>query len=219
MTAILEVSKGALRACDGIAAAYAPDEELISTWGHRLEWMKPLGPCGRCPGCRAMGVEVAVDPPPRPRQRWSVESTLSDEFRSFLISARGQHGMAVLVERSGEDLGDSVAAALIGQGVLHIAGNFGLLPAPPLGTVLFRDNAPLVPRDLSPLSSFSRFGPADSISPRWLSRRASPRHDLSGQEVVDVLLVPEGARIGGQGVGRDIPMMLGVTALELLRKA
>ena len=86
--------------------------------------MKPLGPCGRCPGCRAAGAAVQVDPPPRPRQVWATGVELSEELRSFAAAARGQHGLVVLVERPGEDLGDALAAALGGDGVQHLAGDF-----------------------------------------------------------------------------------------------
>ena len=218
LRAIQDVSTEALRACEGIAGAYAPDAELSSSWSDRLQWMEPLGPCGRCPGCRASGADVHVDPPPRPRQNWATAIEISDELRSFAISARGQHGLVVLMERPGEDLGDALAAALIGHGVLHVAGEFAVLPSPPLGAALFRDSAPLSPANLAPVSSFSRFGPADLLSRGWLSRRSRPRQDLAGHDLADVLLVPEGARIGGQDVGRDVPAMLAATALELLRK-
>ena len=216
---MLEVSRGQLRACQGIIQAYAPDEKLRNDWSDRLQWMEPLGPCGRCPGCRATGAPVNIDPPPRPRQSWEVAEGASEGLRSFVAGVRGQHGMAVLVERPGEDLGDAVAAALIGQGVLHAGGEFGPLPKPPLGAVLFRDDRPMAPKDLTPVSTFSRFGPADPISPHWASRRMAPRYDRGGHEVVDILLVPEGARIGGKEVGREIPALPAVTALELLRKA
>lgn len=219
LTSMLAVSNGTLRACDGIARAYEPDETLRAAWDAQLVWMTPLGPCGRCPGCRADGVTVRVDPPPRPRQDWAVESPVNDDLRSFVAAARGQYGVAVLVEPTGEDLGDALAAALIKIGVRHVAGEFNTLPDTPLGATLFRDAAPLAPRDLSPLSSFSRFGPSDSVSRHWLSQRVSPRKDPAGHDVFDILMVPEGTRIGGKELGRDILAMSALTALELLRKA
>lgn len=216
LTRIVEVSRSAIPACTGIADAYAPGPDLEQVWGDRLQWMEPLVPCGRCPDCRAHGKPVNVDPPPRPHQQWSVAENPPDALYAFVAAARGQHGLAVLTEASGQDLGTQLASALIAQGVRHVAGNFGALAAPPSGSVLFRDALPLSPRDLTPVSSFSRFATGDAISRFWLSRRARPRRDASGNVVVDVLLVPEGSRIGGREIGRDIPSIPGATALETL---
>ncbi|GAA1546954.1 protein DpdF [Kribbella lupini] len=219
LASMTQVANGSLRACDGIAEAYAPDSALKRVWADRLRWMKPIGPCGRCPGCRAAKVAVQVDPPPRPRQIWATGVALSEGLRSFAAAARGHHGLVVLVERPGENLGDALAAALVRDGVQHIAGAFAQLPIPPLGVPLFRDDAPLTSENLAPVSSFSRFGAEDSVSRSWLARRAAPRRDAAGHDLVDVLLVPDGARIGGTEIGREIPISLGATALELLRKA
>jgi hypothetical protein len=214
-----QVANGTLRACKAIIEAYAPDAALRRAWSDRLRWMEPLGPCGRCPGCRAAKVAVQVDPPPRPQQVWTSGVELSEDLRSFAAAARGEHGLVVLVERPGEDLGDDLAAALVRDGVQHLAGDFTQVPPPPLGVPLFRDDAPLRPENLAPVSSFSRFHAEDSISRSWLSRRAAPRRDAAGHDLIDVLLVPDGTRIGGREVGREIPMLLGATALELLRRA
>lgn len=218
LATMTEVANRKVRACDGIAGAYAPDSSLRETWGDRLRWMKPLGPCGRCPGCRAEKVLVQIDPPPRPRQFWATGAVLSEGLRTFAAAARGQHGLVVLVERPGEDLGNALAAAFVREGVQHVAGEFTKVPTPPLEVPLFRDEAPLTPENLAPVSSFSRFGAGDSVSRSWLARRAAPRRDATGHDLVDVLLVVTGTRIGGKEVGREIPAMLGSTALELLRK-
>ncbi len=219
LATMTKVANRTLRACDAIAAAYAPDAALQLTWTDRLRWMAPLGPCGRCPGCRAEGVAVQVDPPPRPRQVWASSAGPPRGLQRFSAAARGQHGLVVLVERPGEDLGDALAAALVREGVQHLGGDFTLVPTPPLGLPLFRDEAPLAPADLAPVSSFSRFGAGQAASRSWLARRAAPRRDAAGHELIDVLLMREGARIGRSVVGRDVPTLPGVTALELLRKA
>lgn len=219
LAAMSRVASHMVRACDGIADAYAPNAALTEAWSNRVQWMKPLGPCGRCPGCRAAKVAVQVDPPPRPQQLWATGVAIGTDLRAFAAAARGQHGLVVLVERPGESLGDELAAALLRDGVQHLAGEFNHVPLPPPGLPLFRDDAPLRPENLAPVSSFSRFGHADSISPSWLARRAAPRRDAAGHDLVDVLLVPEGSRMGGKDVGREIPMQLAATAVELLRRA
>jgi hypothetical protein len=219
LAAMSRVANGTIRACDGITDAYAPSDALTEAWADRLRWMRPLGPCGRCPGCRAANVRVLGDPPPRPKQFWATGVRLSEEMRTFAAAARGKHGLVVLVERPGEDLGDALAAVLVRAGVQHLSGNLAAFPDAPVGAPLFRDDAPLRPENLSSVSSFSRFGLDGAISPSWLARREAPRRDAADDDLVDVLLVPEGARIGGKAVGREIPMLLGATALELLRKA
>jgi hypothetical protein len=219
LATMTEVANRTVRACDGIAEAYAPDPALQKTWTDRLRWMKPLGPCGRCPQCRAEKVLAQVDPPPRPQQVWATSAEVSDGLRTFAAAARGQNGLVVLVERPGEDLGNELAAVLVREGVQHLAGEFSQMPTAPLGVPLFRDEAPLTAQSLAPVSSLSRFGAGDSVSRSWLARRAAPRRDAAGHDLVDVLLVVEGTRIGGKEVGREIPMLLGATALEILRKA
>jgi len=219
VTRIVEVSRSRIPACHGIANAYAPGPDLEQIWGDSLQWMEPLIPCGRCPGCRAEGARVNLDPPPRPKQKWAVAEPVPAELTAFVAAARGQHGVAVLSEKAGEDLGTELASALVARGVRHVAGEFGTLAAPPSGTVLFRDALPLSPRDLTPVSSFSRFAPGDAISRFWLSRRASPRWDGFGNAIVDVLLVPEGATIGGKEIGREIRTIPSRTALEILGRS
>jgi len=219
VTRIVEVARSRIPACHGIANAYAPGPDLEQIWGDSLQWMEPLTPCGRCPGCRVEGAPVKLDPPPRPKQKWTVGEPVPVQLTAFVAAARGHHGLAILTERLGEDLGTALASALLSHGVRHVAGEFGILATPPSGQALFRDALPLSPRDLAPVSSFSRFVTGDTISRFWLSRRASPRWDNFGNEVVDVLLVPEGASIGGKRTGRDLPTIPGTTALEILGRA
>lgn len=215
---ILAVSKSAVSACAGIAAAYAPSAELEDTWGERMRWMEPHGPCGRCPGCRAAGVPVNLDPPPRPAQLWPVSGTEPHELHRFVLAARGQNGVAVLTERVGEDLGLALAEALVAHGVRHVAGPLGRWSAALTAVPVFRDEAPLAPMDLAPVSSFSRFAD-EPVSQHWNRRRTRVRTTGDGTPLVDVLLLPARSRIGGKEVGRDIPALAGNTALEMLGKA
>jgi hypothetical protein len=215
---ILAVSKSAVRACDGIAAAYAPGTELERTWGERVRWMEPHGPCARCPGCRPAGVPVNLDPPPRPAQLWPVRAAELDELHRFVVAARGQNGVAVLTEPRGKDFGLALAEALVAHGVRHVAGSVGTWSAALTALPVFRDEAPLAPVDLAPVSSFSRFVD-EPVSRYWIPRRTRARMGGDGMQLVDVLLVPRGSRIGGREVGREIPALEASTALEILGKA
>ena len=77
---IRDVSRQAVGACSGIAAAYAPSRELLEQWGHRLQHMEPLGFCGRCPDCRRNRVPLNEDPAPDPEQVWAVTTRDDSEL-------------------------------------------------------------------------------------------------------------------------------------------
>jgi hypothetical protein len=58
-----------------------------------------------------------------------------------------------------------------------------------------------------------------SVSPYWLGRRATNRLTIDGQSLIDILVVPESTKIGGDNVGREIPALPLATALELLPRS
>lgn len=208
-----------LGACQAISAAYAPTPELRQSWGNRLQFMEPQDACGRCPECRRNGVRVHSDPQPSPEQVWPVASQESGGLSRFLAAARGVNGFALLTfDPDHVDLSTEIAAGLAELGVRH----FGGLEVPVQGrpnAVNYFDELPLSPADLTPLNSFSRFLPQQSVPRRWLARRESPRTDWDGRPVGDILLVPLGTTIGGRTVGIDIPSLPDATALELLARS
>lgn len=203
-------------ACEGIAEAYAPSEELQLAWGTRLEFMEPIADCGRCPDCRRRGTPAYADPPPSPEQNWAVSPRDLHELEGYAAAIRGVNGCALLTYQfEDEDLAVRIGSGLGWLGVRH----FGGLPAPikdQHGDVVFFDTAPLTPLDLTPLPSFSYFAPGQAISRKWLARREAHRLDQEGRPVIDILLVPSVTRIGSRSVGRDIPSLPAATALELL---
>lgn len=213
------VSGQQLGACQGISAAYTPTADLRRRWGNRLQFMEPMGACGRCPDCRRNGVPVYSDPQPSPEQVWAVDAPELDGLWGLLAVARGIHGLAVLTfDPDDIDPSSKIADGLAQLGVRH----FGGLAEPVkdrVGTVNYFDELPMTPMDLTPLPSFSRFLPNQPVSRRWLARREAGRTDLDGRPVPDILLVPERTTIGGRRVGTDIPSLPGATALELLPRS
>ncbi|WP_342660844.1 DEAD-box ATP-dependent RNA helicase CshB [Rhodococcus ruber] len=213
---ILDVSKLKVGACTGIALAYEPSERLKAEWGPLIQWMQPQVPCGRCPHCRMAGRRVATDPPPHPVQTWTTNGANQGDLVDFVSAAHGTNGVALLTYRTGEEvLASSIARGLVERGVRHLGGVDSFIGDPP-GEVMFVDEQPLAPGDLTPVASFSFFSTEDAISRWWLSRRQKPRFDSDRNLVVDVLLVPTGARIGGREVGRELPSIAGSSAVELL---
>lgn len=217
---IRDVSQTSLGACYGIAAAYAPSEELRADWGHRVEFMEPSGGCGRCPHCRRRDLPVACNLPPAPEQVWAVGTANLSKLNSFASATRGSNGLALLSYDSGDgnEFAVALAAGLTRLGVGHVAGLASEFPHPP-GSVIFSDGLPLSPVDLTPVSSFSHFTPEQTISRRWLARRTHPRLTLDGAGLVDILLVSAQSTIGGRAVGRDLPALPAVTAIELLQRS
>lgn len=212
-----DVARLKAAACVAISEAYAPTPELQLKWGSRVEFMEPLGPCGRCPACRTVG-QVAFDHcPPSPEQLWTVEARSCPELANFVASCRGQNGLAILsYDAEDSDLVERVAIGLLAIGVRHFGGVPVQIKATP-GERIFIDESPLSPIDLTPLSSFSYFSTSQSVSARWLARRDRRRPGGSGSVgLCDVLMVPSGTRIGGRVVARDLPALPAQTAAELL---
>lgn len=216
---IRDVSRLKLGACNGIAEAYAPGEELVRQWGSRLEFMQPVGDCGRCPACRHLGLPVFDDPAPAPVQVWAVETRDLGELERFAASCRGQKGCAVLTYGDEDDaVVAGLVAGLMQFGVGHVGGlSWSAGRRSP--AAVFADALPLSPVDLSPVSSFSYFARGQEVSRRWLARREAMRKDLCGRVLVDILLMPEAQKIGGRSVGKDIPSLPAATALELLPRS
>lgn len=216
---IRDVSNLVTGACAGIAAAYAPDEKLLEQWGNRLQHMEPVAFCGRCPECRRDRVPVNEDPAPDLEQVWAVAKSDAADLGYFVTVARGSSGLAILsYHRRDDEMAWMVADGLVRMGVRHLGGPIDRVPAPPHSEVLFTDEHPLAPSDLSPLPSFSYFAPGQAVSRNWSTRRQRARINADGVEVFDVLLVPEGGTIGANEVGRDIPAMPIETAVELLQR-
>jgi hypothetical protein len=216
---IRDISHLRVGACAGIAAAYAPSDDLVDRWRTRLQWMEPLLPCGRCPQCRLSATAANADPPPSPEQVWAVKDQDLHELFEFVDAARGVNGVALVTYRSDEEgLAPKIVRGLVDRGVRHVGGRLAPID-PPRGDVLFVDERPLSPADLAPLASFSYFAPGETVSRHWLSRRAGRRLDLNGRPLVDALLLPVETLINGREVGRDLPSIAGATAAELLEKS
>ncbi|MFM8856500.1 MAG: protein DpdF [Actinomycetota bacterium] len=217
---IREVANLKVAACQGISDAYAPNSELRERWGNRVEFMQPFGPCGRCPSCRASGQAFIKDFPPSPEQTWVVSPSDVAELETFVAECRGVNGLALLAYET-EDfaLVETLASGLLALGVRH----FGALPVKiksQPGQWIFLDELPLLPSDLTPMSSFSYFSPDQPISSRWLSRRASGRpRGARTTRLYDILMVPATSCIADKRVGRDLPAMPAVTAAELLPRS
>jgi ATP-dependent DNA helicase RecQ len=207
-------------ACQAIAESYAPNKELRERWGPRLQFMEPIGPCGRCPGCRKSDTPTNYGPAPSPEQVWATEPVHLEELDFFVTACRGRNGMALLTYREGQE--DAVAVSeianrLLAIGVRHLGGvepRGDFFP----GKVVFLDERPLAPIDLTPVSSFSYFSAGVAVSPRWLVRSSRSRHSPNSDlPIFDVLLLPADTMIGNRLVGKDLPAMPLPTAIELLQ--
>lgn len=219
LRSVRDLSTQVAGACSGISAAYSPSRELVELWGDRLQYMEPVGLCGRCPHCRRNCVYANDDPAPSPEQLWAVPAREDSELEAFVTAARGACGLAFLIYRgNGDSFASKVAEGLVRIGVRHLGGMVKLMPQSPPGELLFTDDEPLTPIDLSPLSSFSYYGAEQRISRHWNTRRLRPRLNLEGAAMFDVLLVPAGAGIGGGQAGISVPAMPVETAIELLHR-
>jgi len=216
MTAVARLTKGA---CAGICEEYEPDEALQDRWGTALQYMEPIGDCGRCPSCRALDISPSHEPAPSPIQQWAVAERDYDSLHKFARATGGKNGVVVVSYRAhGGTESLDFARLMYELGVRHFAG----ISAPPNVRQFdpaFVDQRPLTPRELSPLPSFSYFAPDHQVSRHWLARRARPRVASHGGQLVDVLMVPESTKIGGQLIGRDILAVSDSTALQMLLRS
>jgi ATP-dependent DNA helicase RecQ len=216
MDRIRDVSLMKLGACNAIADAYAPSRKLRDKWGLGVQFMEPIGPCGRCPDCRERHFAPNDGPPPSPEQSWAAALPLLSSLKGFAIECRGVNGLAILTYRRRDEIPvDRLTGGLVKLGVRHLGGPLASVAQPP-GEYLFLDEYPMSPIDLTPLPSLSFFEPNQTPSRWWLQRRRHARYSVDGSHLVDLLVVNEGTHIGGFLVGKDLPSMPVETALELL---
>jgi ATP-dependent DNA helicase RecQ len=217
LTLMQSLEDGTSPACAAIAEAYRPDDSILSQWPRESAHVKPAIPCGRCPDCREQGVRDVTDSPPRPLQRWIV--TPQQPSLGRLVDASGAFdGLVVLVDdgRAAKATA-TLASALARAGIRHFAGLESEQLPQGVGPVFWDDSA-ISPLDLTPLPALVRYGPDDTVSPRWLAQADRQRVRPAGQPLFDVLLIPAESTIGGRTPGRDLPVLSLSTALQVLSR-
>ncbi|MGV9805103.1 protein DpdF [Micromonospora chersina] len=208
------VAKRDVRACEAIAQAYRPDNELYALFGQAAHFVEPASPCGRCPGCRACGENRADERPPWPPQAWPLPGDMMADLKDLADAAGARDGLIFLLTDDHERVTPPLARALVRRGVRHIAGTVaGLVEDPDW---LFVDPSPVTPSDLTPCSSFVVWPPGRRIPRSWLSPRARMSRRPAAPPAFDVLLVASGATIGSSEVGRDLAGLDADTALHIL---
>ncbi|TMQ95287.1 ATP-dependent DNA helicase RecQ [Actinomadura soli] len=199
-------------ACQAIAQAYEPDQEVHRLFGPTADYVIPSYPCGRCPGCRKQGITAPAELPTHPLQRWAVTGPGAD-LGDLARMAPRQDGLILLKTDDVAAVAPRLAHALVARGVRHLAGPIGA--SLPQQEWLFVDLSPISPADLTPCSSFVVYPPASRVPATWLRHKSRLLSRNGESSVFDVLLLPEDGTIGGRQVNRDRALDA-MTALQIL---
>lgn len=212
LDAMTRIANREAACCGAVAAAYRPTAKVLETFPDAARGMEPTAPCGRCPGCRASRVPPVIDPPPRPAQRWPVVRLETPKLERLAVAAGAPDGLVLLTADDVVMAAGLLCAPLVRAGVKHAAGL--AVDALPPG-LDFLDTGIIGPGSLTPFPVFVAHPPGADPTHQWLSRKFRLAHRPSGV-TYDVLLMSKGARIGGRAVGRDLPALDALTALEVL---
>lgn len=211
VTALADLS---VSACWVIAEYYRPDDCVRELFGRSASEMEPLAPCGRCPGCRQLGVAPPDDPPPRPAQVWPLWAEIETRLEDLAAAASSSDGLILLTAEYPRRVASTLASALIARGVRHIAGPIDNIACD--SDWMFRDLEPIGPLELTPCSSFVLYPQDSHVSGLWLSQKRRMANRMTGAPVFDVLLLARDTLINDRRVGRDLFALDAMTALELL---
>jgi len=214
LDAVISLAHGSVRACEAIAQSYRPNDQTYRLFGRAADQVEPLVPCGRCPGCRHDGILPQADPPPRPVQAWPLPDDLTPRLDDLAEAAAAQDRLVILVSDNHDRVAYSLARALVRRGVRHLAGPTGW--AMQDRDWLFVDPSPVTPADLTPCSSFVVYPATTRVSATWLSPRARYVQRDEALPAFDVLLVTPDTKVGVRSVGRDLPALDALTALQVL---
>ncbi|HUZ55200.1 MAG TPA: protein DpdF [Streptosporangiaceae bacterium] len=214
--AMKSVLKRGTSVCAVISQAYAPDDGIWDQFGVAAATLAPEPGCGRCQHCRERRVTPPSIESPHPAGSWATDMPLSSALAALLDDCPSDRRVAVLTDEEPAARVGSLAPLLWEAGVRYFAGIRDWRPANPRpwafidDTLDFPGQAPPVPGLVLPR-------PRALASDRWLVPAARAR-DIHGQPTPLILLIRQGARIGGRSAGTGLVTLPARTA-ELILKA
>jgi ATP-dependent DNA helicase RecQ len=215
LDAMIELADQVVQACIAIARYYEPSPPTWELFGDAAAFVAPAAPCGRCPGCRRLGVTPPDDPPPGPPEVWPVSADATADLAYLAAAAGARDGLVLLTTDNHEEVTLPLAKALVRSGVRHIAGH--VTGAVPDDGWLFRDPEPVAPTELTPCSVFVVYLPGSTVPGSWLIPSLRARRRRLAEPPFDVLLVADGTLINGRRVGPDLAALDARTAVDVLR--
>jgi ATP-dependent DNA helicase RecQ len=183
-----KIIDGDARVCEEIADEYRPTPSVISMFGEAAMYMEPAAFCGRCPRCRAEGIERRPEEPHHPPQRWRpIEHDVS-RLAEFITDVGSGDGLAVIVSPRPEALMARLGQRLFDIGVRHFAG----CDVPP-GAVdpLFHDAQFIPVTELTPWPAVVVLEDGDLTGSPWLNRTERAANRPLAAMALDILVVAD----------------------------
>ncbi|GAA0251937.1 hypothetical protein GCM10010492_60500 [Saccharothrix mutabilis subsp. mutabilis] len=215
LDAMFALSQQRVAACEGIARYYRPSGRTNDLFGEAaVESVAPEPRCGRCPGCRQVGLQPRPNTLPNPIEIWPLDSSQGIDLDHLAAAAGARNGVILLTSDNHDEVAVPLARALVRRGVRHVAGlaDEGLPEVP----WIFWDPQPIRPAELTPASSFVVYPPGSVVPRGWLTPTLWGPQRRHSRRSFDVLLLGSGTLLDGREVGRDFLSLDARTALEIL---
>lgn len=215
LEAMTKAAQPAASVCWLLANAYEPGSEIRQLFGESAVHAAPLADCGRCPGCRARGVQTHAPDLPSVPNRWPSMDTGSPELRRLMASAPTGTGLALILASQPSLTAAALASALLRHGVRFFAG---VAPAPTEARkhIVFVDGPDVMLEDVPPVPALVVPGAGESIDQRWLvSSERTPMRDGAPSPVI--MLVPPMTLVGaGRRPACELPHLEVDVAMAIL---
>ncbi len=176
--------------CELLRNAYAPGDLMLDRFGDAAALAQPNAGCGRCPGCRAVGVEPGVPDAPLVPSRWPVVGVEHPILNRLLEAAPTAKGLSLITADDPETAAPGFAALLELHGVTYFAG-VEVPPAAKQATVNYTDVATVGPADVPPVPALIVPTPGSQISLQWLIPSERPSYAGGGPVPVFLLVTPD----------------------------
>ena len=178
--------------CDLLAAAYRASPAFTERHGSATRGVEPLPRCGRCPRCRAQGVDPQIERPPRGTYMWIPELQTSPALDALLSAAPTGRCLAMLYSAEPAVAAPELANAAAAAGIRLFAG---VTPSRPSMDWWCTDRGDVNPMDLPPLPALIIPPLGAPVDEAWLVAGLRPRTE-DGEPTPILLLVQVGTPIG-----------------------
>lgn len=195
LDAMTQAAEPAASVCWLLANAYDPGPEIRQMFGVSAVHAAPLADCGRCPGCRASGVEAHAPDLPSVPNRWPATDVGSPALERLMASAPTGAGLALILESDLKSTAAAFASALVRHGVRFLAG-VEPEPADARRHIVFVDGADVALEDVPPVPALVVPAANESVDQRWLvSSERAPLQDGEPSPVIMLVspMTPVGA--------------------------
>ena len=178
--------------CDLLAAAYRATPAFTERHSSATRGVEPLPRCGRCPRCRAQGVDPQIERPPRGTYTWIPDLQTSPALDALLSAAPTGRCLAMLYSAEPAVAAPELANAAAAAGIRLFAG---VTPSRPPVDWWCTDRGDVNPMDLPPLPALIIPPLGAPVDEAWLVAGLRPRTE-DGEPTPVLLLVQVGTPIG-----------------------